>query len=112
MWPASGELDGCRPRPVYGPGGVALFERVWVDRRPDAARDGQGWSDQKERVATVGRTVLGQLVQREDLTQRQAHVRDRADVKRAPERRKLGWPHLHGIVVGGDGGDLFRMHPG
>src|SRR4030095_15014763 len=41
----------------------------------------------------------------------QPHVRDRADVKWAAERRKLRGPHFDGVVVGGDRGDLFGVHP-
>src|SRR5882762_10468925 len=87
------------------------LQRVGVDRRADRALHGQRRRHQQKGVAPVGGAVGGQLLEEEDLAERQPHVRDGHDVERIAKGRELGGPHLDRVVVAGHRRDLPVVYP-
>src|SRR5262249_4633357 len=89
----------------------SLFDRRGIDRRAGAAGDDQRRTAEEEFVDAVGRAVLRQLLEIEDLAHAQAHGWDHHPVPGLVRLRSLVRPHLDAPGVGADRGDLLVLAP-
>src|SRR5215813_2191708 len=91
---------------------VWLLDRQWIHRAPDRAGDRDRGRDEHELVDLVGRAVVGELLEVENLAHGHAHDRDGDPVPRLVDARLgLVRPHLAAPGIGGKRRELDPLDP-